>query len=133
MEEARRKADVEAASLEVERTSLLLEIEATKNEVSSLHSYACKDKEAKEEDYKKALELIFAYGYGCCVFKHNICGDNPEVPDGMPDSSDPISPEFFVNPKCSPPLAAIEATTVEVFQRKAAKGPERSAYAEDQC
>ena len=56
--------------------------------MSSLHSWAGKDKEAKEEDYKKALELIFAYGYGCCVFKHNICGDNPEVPNGMPDSSD---------------------------------------------
>ena len=38
VEEARRKADVEAASLEVEQTSLLLEIETTKNEVSSLHS-----------------------------------------------------------------------------------------------
>ena len=38
MEEARQKAEVMAASLEVERTSLLLEIEAAKDEVSSLHS-----------------------------------------------------------------------------------------------
>ena len=40
----------------------------------------------------KALEVIFTYGYGCCVFKHNICGDHPEVPEGMPDSTDPFPP-----------------------------------------
>ena len=45
-----------------------------------------------EEDYQKALELIFSYGYGCCVSKHNICGDQPEVPDGMPESSYPLPP-----------------------------------------
>ena len=67
------------------------------------------------------------------MFKHNICGDNPEVPDGMPDSSDLISLEFFVNPKCPPALAAIEATTVEVDQSEEAKGPEMSASAEEQC
>ena len=62
-EEARRKAEAETAHLEVERTSLLLELRATKGEVSSLHSQASKDKEAMEEDYQKALEVIFAYGY----------------------------------------------------------------------
>ena len=56
-------------------TSPLLEIETAKDEVSSFHSQAGKDKEAMEKDYQKALEVIFAYGYGCCVFKHNICGD----------------------------------------------------------
>ena len=53
-----------------------------------------------EEEYHKALEEIFAYGYGCCVFKHNICGDHPEVPEGMLDSADALPPEFFVNPDC---------------------------------
>ena len=72
--------------MEVERASLLLELEATKDEVSSLHSQASRDKEAMEEEYQKALEVIFAYGYRCCVFKHNICGDHPEVPNGIPDS-----------------------------------------------
>ena len=38
MDEARHKAEVMVASLEVERTSLLLEIEAAKDEVSSLNS-----------------------------------------------------------------------------------------------
>ena len=57
--------------------------------MSSLHSQAGKDKEAMEVDYQKALELIFAYGYRCCAFKHNICGDQPKVPDGVLDSSYP--------------------------------------------
>ena len=59
-----------------------------------------KDKEAIEEDYNKALELIFSYGYKCCAFKHNIYGDQLEVPDGMPNYSDPLMPEFFINPRC---------------------------------
>ena len=76
-EKARRKAEAEVARLEVEQTSLLLEVGTTKDEVSSLYSQAGNDKEAMEEDYQKALELIFAYGYECYVFKHNIYGDQP--------------------------------------------------------
>ena len=99
-EEVRSMAEVEAASLEVERTSLMLDIGAVKDKVSSFQSQAGKDKEAIEEDYQKALELIFAYGYGCCAFEHNICVDQPEVPDGMLDSSHSLPPEFFLNPRC---------------------------------
>ena len=100
--------------------------------MSSLHSQVGKDKEAMEEEYKKPLELIFSYGYRCCVFKHNIRGDHPEVPDGMSDSSDPLSPEFFVNPRCPLAPTTIEAIATEVDQSKAAKEPERSASTEDQ-
>ena len=89
-EEARRKAEAEVASLEVEQTSLMLEVGATKDEVASLQSLAGKDKASMEEDYQKALGLIFAYGYGCCMFKHNICGDQPKVLNNMLDSSDPL-------------------------------------------
>ena len=96
------KAKAEASCLEFERTSLLLELGVAKDEVFSLYSQAGKDKEAIEEDYQKVLELIFTYGYGCCVFKHNICGDQPKVLDGMPDSSDPLPLEFFANPGCPP-------------------------------
>ena len=70
--------------------------------MSSLHSQVGKDKEAMEEDYQKALELIFVYGYRCCVFKHNICRDQPEVPDGMPDSFYLLPLEFFANLGCPP-------------------------------
>ena len=51
MEKAKRKAEVEIAHLEVEHKSLLLELEGAKDEVSSIHSQAGKDKEAMEEDY----------------------------------------------------------------------------------
>ena len=54
-----RRSEAEIAYLAVERTSLLLELEASKDEVSSLHSQVGKDKESMEEDYQKALELIF--------------------------------------------------------------------------
>ena len=125
-EEARRKTEAEVASLEVERTSLPLEVGVTKDEVSSLQSQASKDKVAREEDYQKALELIIAYGYGCCMFKHNIYGDQPKVPDGMPDSSDPLPLEFFVNPRCPLALVAIEAIVAEVDQSEAAEKLDRT-------
>ena len=131
MEEAKRKAEAEIAHLEVERTSLLLELGETKDEVSSVHSQAGKDKEVMNEGYQKALELIFAYGYGCCVFKHNICKDQQEVLDCRPDSFDPLSPEFFVNPRCSPALAAPEATTAEEDPNEAVRKHEGSAPARD--
>ena len=35
--------------------------------MSSLQSQVSKDKKAMKEKYHKALEVIFAYGYGCCV------------------------------------------------------------------
>ena len=113
-EKARRKVEAKTSRLKVEWTSLLLKLRATKDEVSSLHSQASKDKEAIEEDWQKALELIFAYGYGCCVFKHKICGDQPEVPDGKPDSSNPLPLEFFANPRCPSAPVATEATVAEV-------------------
>ena len=65
-EEARCKAEAETTRLEVEQTSLLLEIGAAKDEVGM-------NKKAMEEGYQKALEVIFAYSYRCCAFKNNIC------------------------------------------------------------
>ena len=61
------------------------------------------------------------------MFKHNICGDQTEVSVGMPDSSNPLPLEFFVNPRCPPALAANEVTTVEVDQSEATNEPEKSA------
>ena len=45
LEEARHKADAEATCLEVDRTSLMLELGTAKDEVSSLQSQVSKDKE----------------------------------------------------------------------------------------
>ena len=52
-EENRRRLEAEIACLAVERTSLLLELEASKDEVFSFHSQEGKDKdkEAMEKDY----------------------------------------------------------------------------------
>ena len=127
--EARHKVEVETSRLEVEWTSLLLELRAAKDEVSSIQSQAGKDKEAMEEDYQKALELIFSYGYGCCVFKHNICGDHSKVPDGMTESSDLLPPKFFVNLGCSPAPIANEVMAVEVDQSEATKELKKCASA----
>ena len=62
IEEDRRRLEAEVARLAVGRTLLLLKLEASKDEVSSLHSQAGKDKEVMEEDYQKAMEQFFAYG-----------------------------------------------------------------------
>ena len=80
----------EFARVKPERTSLLLELKASKRELSSLHARANKDKEDMAKDYQGSLDLIFAYGYGCCAFKNNICGNRPNIPYGMPDSSNPL-------------------------------------------
>ena len=78
--------------------------------------------------------MIFAYGYGCYAFKHNICGDKLEVRNGMPDSSDPLPPEFFMNRRCPLARAPTEAIATEVEKSETvekAMEPERSALAED--
>ena len=80
-----------------------------------------KDKEAMEEDYQKALELFFAYGYGCSVFKHVICGDQPEVPDGMPDSSNFLPSEFFASPRCPPFQHPLKTQLPGVHHREVAE------------
>ena len=120
-EEDGRKLEAEVSSLAVERTSLLLERGASKDEVSSFHSQAGKDKEAMEEDYQKALGLMFSYGYGCCAFKHSIYSDQPGIPDDMPDSADPLPLEFFMNPRCPPALTVVKVKAVEVDLGEVAK------------
>ena len=132
VEEGKCKVKVEISHLEVQRTSLLLELGATKDEVSSLNSQAGRDKEAMEEDYQKALEVIFAYGYECYVFIHNIYGGHKEVPEGMPDSADPLPSEFFVNHGCLPAQAAVEATATEAPLSEMAREPMEVTTAEDQ-
>ena len=78
-----------------------------------------------EEDYQKALELIFAYDYECCMFKHNICGDQSEVPGGMPDSSDPLPPEFFMNlsaPRPQQPLRPYKPRCIKAKGQRNLRG-----------
>ena len=111
--------------------SLLLEIGAAKDEVSSLYSQVGKDKEVIEEDYRKAMEVIFAYDYGCYFFKHNICGDQPKVPNGMPDSSDPFPPKFFMSSKWPSVPAVTKDIAIEAHPSDMAKELKENASTED--
>ena len=123
------RLEAEFARVEAERKSLLLELEASKHGVSSLHARASKDMEDMAEDYHGSLDLIFAYGHGCCAFKKNICGYRPDIPDGMPSSSNPLPPEFFDNPRC--PQATDKAIDDEVSQGVAAGDSEGGVVAKD--
>ena len=85
-----------------------------------------------EEEYQKALELIFAYGYGCCVFKHNICGDHLDVPNGMLNSVYRQPPKFFTNSGCPSVQGVVEATVTEVPPNETTKEPMEVVAIEDQ-
>ena len=73
--------------------------------------------------------MIFNYGYGCCAFAHNICGSQPEVPNGMPDTSKLLSLEFFINARCLPGTVPVEAASIDVHPSEATNAPEREALA----
>ena len=102
-----RKAEEEANRLTDEQVSLLLELEASKDELFTFRVEASKEKQALEEEFDAGFEVIFNYGNGCCAFAHNICGSKPRIPVGMPDTSKSLPYEFFffINPRC--PLSAV--------------------------
>ena len=73
--------------------------------------------------------MIFNYGYGCCAFVHIICGSQPVVLERMSNTSKPLSPEFFINPRCPPGTIPAEATTIDVHSSEAMIQPEREVPA----
>ena len=66
------------------------------DEVFTIRAEALKEKKALYEAYEEGFNVIFNYGYGCCAFAHNIFRSQPEVQNGMQDTSKPLSPEFFL-------------------------------------
>ena len=58
-----------------------------------------------EAEFDASGDTLFNYGYGCCVFTHNICQSKPQIPDGKPDPSITLTPEFFANPYCPPSIS----------------------------
>ena len=82
-----------------------------------------------EEAYEEGFDVIFNYGYGCCAFVHNICGSQPVFPDGMPDTSKSLTPEFFINPRCPLGVVSTEATTIDVRLGEAMIASEREVPA----
>ena len=51
------------------------------------------------------------------------------VLNGMPDTSKPLSPEFFINPRCPPGVVPTEAATVDVCSSEAMIALEREVPA----
>ena len=83
------------------------------------------------KDYQRAPELSFAYGYGCCVFKHDIRRDQLEVPNCMPDSPGFISPKFFTSLRCLAVSASFKDAVAGVHHRKVAEELGRGAPPRD--
>ena len=97
--------------------------------MSALQAQALKEKKALEEAYEEGFDVIFNYGYGYCAFAHNICGSQPVVPDGMSNTSKPLSPEFFIDPRCPSGAVPVEAATIDVRSGEAMIGSEREVPA----
>ena len=110
--EACRKAEEESGHLTDERLALIMELGTIKDEFAVLREKAAADKKTMEAKFDSSSDALFNYGYGCCVFTHNICGSKPQIPDGMPDPSVPLTPEFFANPRC-PPGTSVAAPSLD--------------------
>ena len=109
--EACTKAEEENSRLTDERLSLILELGTIKGDIAALRDKAVVDREAMEADFDASGDTLFNYGYGCCVFTHNICRSKPQIPDGMSDPSVPLTPEFFANPRCPPSTSSAAPTS----------------------
>ena len=129
VEEARLKAEDEVSRLTDERVSLLLELGTCKDEMFAIRAEALKEKKALEEAYEDGFDVIFNYEYGCCAFAHNICESQPEVPDGMLDTSKSLSPEFFINPQCPSGAVPAKAASIDVCPGEVVNALEKEAFA----
>ena len=96
--EACKKVEEENDRLADERLALVMELGTMKDDFAAFRKKVVVDRETMEAEFDSSSDALFNYGYGCFVFTHNICGSKPQIPDGMPDPSVPLTPEFFANP-----------------------------------
>ena len=101
-----RKAEEENNRFADERLALVMELSTTKDDFAAFREKVVVDRVSMEAEFDANGDMLFNYGYGCCVFTHNICGSKPQIPDGMPDPSIPLTPEFFANPRCPPSISS---------------------------
>ena len=80
------KANEENGCLTDDRLSLLIELEATKDDFAAFQERTSIEKTAMEAEFDASSDVIFNYGYGYCAFAYNICGSEPLIPVGMPDT-----------------------------------------------
>ena len=119
--EACRKAEEENIRLTNERLALVMEVGTIKDDFTAFREKVVAERETMEAEFDATGDTLFNYGYGCCVFTHNICGSNPQISDGMPDPSVPLTPKFFTNPRWSPSISS------------AAPAPDPAAVSKDEC
>ena len=100
MGEAYKKVEEENSQLAEEKLALVIELGAVKDDFAAFRAKAAAEKEMLEAAFDSSGDTLFNYGYGCCAFGHNICGSKPEIPEGMPNPSVPLTVDFFANPRC---------------------------------
>ena len=132
--EACKKAEEENDHLVDEKLVLVIELGALKDDFTAFQDKAAANKEAMEAEFDSSGDTLFNYGYGCCAFTYNICGSKPQIPDGMPNPSVPLTAEFCANPRCppSPPTAASALDPIAISGEDRSEnspvGPERRQF-----
>ena len=119
--EAYRKAKEENNRLADKGLALVMELGTIKDDFAAFRGKVVADREKMEVELYGSGDTLFNYGYGCCVFTHNICGSKPQIPDGMSDPSVSQTPEFFANPHCPPSISSAALT------------PDPAAVSMEQC
>ena len=126
--EACSKAEEKNSRLADERLSLVMELGTIKDDFAVFREKVVADRETMEAEFDASGDMLFNYGYGCCLFTHNICGSKPQIPDGMSDPLVPLTPEFFANPRC-PPTFSSAAPVLDPAVVSKEKSPENSPTA----
>ena len=70
--EACRKAEEENSRMEDKRLALVIELGTIKDDFAAFREKAVADRETMEAEFDVSGDTLFNYGYGCCVFTHNI-------------------------------------------------------------
>ena len=110
--EAYKKVEEENSQLAEEKLALVIELGAVKDDFAAFREKAAAEKEMLEAAFDSSGDTLFNYGYGCCAFAHNICGSKPEIPEGMPNPSVPLTVDFFANSRY-PPSASVAASALD--------------------
>ena len=77
-----------------------MELGVIKDDFAAFRGKSSVERSALEGEFDASSDVIFNYGYDCCAYEHDIRGSKPRIPPGIPDTSTPLTSEFFVNPRC---------------------------------
>ena len=113
--EACQRVEEENSRLTDERLSLLVELGATKDDFMTFREKRFLKRLAPEAEFDASSDVIFNYGHGYYAFAHDIYGSKPKIPPRMPNESTPLTPEFFVNPRC-PPGSSFALSTAKLVE-----------------